>query len=58
MAEEKIENGQELEEEKPLSLFEKKMKDLLDELDERLEQPCLLNHLKGGKLKTHNCGNL
>lgn len=38
MAEEKIENGQELEEEKPLSLFEKKMKDLLDELDERLEQ--------------------
>ena len=38
MAEEKIENGQDLEEEKPLSLFDKKMKDLLDELDERLKQ--------------------
>ena len=38
MAEEKIENGQELEEVKPLSLFDNKMKDLLDELDERLEQ--------------------
>ena len=38
MAEEKIENGQELEEGKPLSLFDKKMKNLLDELDEHLEQ--------------------
>jgi hypothetical protein len=38
MAEEKIENGQELEKEKPLSLFDKKMKDLLDELDEHLEK--------------------
>ncbi len=38
MAEEKKDNGQEIEEEKPLSLFDKKMKDLLDELDERLEQ--------------------
>ena len=37
MAEEKKDNGQEIEEEKPLSLFDKKMKDLLDELDERLE---------------------
>ena len=38
MAEEEKDNGQEIEEEKPLSLFDKKMKDLLDELDERLEQ--------------------
>jgi hypothetical protein len=38
MAEEKIENGQKLEEEAPPSLFEKKMKGLLDELDERLEE--------------------
>ena len=38
MAEEKIETGQELEKEKPLSLFDKKMKDLLDELDEHLEK--------------------
>ena len=38
MAEEKQDNGQEIEEEKPLSLFDKKMKDLLDELDHRLEQ--------------------
>ena len=37
MAEEEKDNGQEIEEEKPLSLFDKKMKDLLDELDERLE---------------------
>ena len=38
MSEEKIENNQELEEEKPLSLFDKKMKGLLDELDDLLEQ--------------------
>ena len=38
MANEKIENGQESEEVKPLSLFDEKMKGLLDELDERLEQ--------------------
>ena len=38
MAEEEKDNGQEFEEEKPLSLFDKKMKDLLGELDERLEQ--------------------
>ncbi|MBC8257035.1 MAG: hypothetical protein H8E85_06970 [Candidatus Marinimicrobia bacterium] len=38
MAEEKIENGQEIEEVKPLSLFDEKMKGLLDELDEHLEQ--------------------
>ena len=38
MAEEEKDNGQEIEEEKPLSLFDKKMKDLLEELDERLEQ--------------------
>ena len=38
MADEKIENGQESEEAKPLSLFDEKLKGLLDELDERLEQ--------------------
>ena len=38
MADAKIENGQEIEEVKPLSLFDEKMKGLLDELDERLEQ--------------------
>ena len=38
MAEKEKDNGQEIEEVKPLSLFDKKMKDLLDELDERLEQ--------------------
>ena len=38
MADEKIENEQEMEEVKPLSLFDEKMKGLLDELDERLEQ--------------------
>ena len=38
MAEEKIENVQESEEIKPLTLFDEKMKSLLDELDERLEQ--------------------
>ena len=38
MAEKKIENGQEIEEVKSLSLFDEKMKILLDELDERLEQ--------------------
>ena len=38
MVEEKIENSEEFEKEKPLSLFDKKMKDLLDELDEHLEQ--------------------
>ena len=37
MAEEKKDDEQEIKE-KPLSLFDKKMKDLLDELDERLEQ--------------------
>jgi len=38
VADEKIENGQESEEAKPLSFFDEKMKGLLDELDERLEQ--------------------
>mgnify|MGYP000326327434 FL=1 len=38
MPDKKIENGQESEEAKPLSLFDEKMKGLLDELDERLEQ--------------------
>ena len=38
MADDKIENGQESEEVKPLSVFDEKMKGLLDELDERLEQ--------------------
>ena len=38
MADDKIENGQEIEEVKPLSLFDEKMKGLLDELDEHLEQ--------------------
>ena len=38
MADKKIENGQEIEEVKQLSLFDEKMKGLLEELDERLEQ--------------------
>ena len=38
MAEEKKEDGQEMEEVKPLSLFEERMKDLLDELDEHMAQ--------------------
>ena len=38
MADDQKENGQETEEEKPLTLFEEKMKGLLDELDELLEQ--------------------
>ena len=38
MADDKIDNEQELEEAKLLSLFDEKMKGLLDELDERLEQ--------------------
>ena len=38
MADDKIDNEQELEEAKPLSLFDEKMQGLLDELDERLEQ--------------------
>ena len=38
MAEEEKDNGQEIEKEKPLSLFDEKMKDLLDELDELLDQ--------------------
>ena len=38
MADKKIENGQEIEEVKSLSLFDEKMKGLLEELDERLEQ--------------------
>ena len=38
MADEKIENGEEPEEVKPLSIFDEKMKGLLDELDGRLEQ--------------------
>ena len=38
MADKKIENGQEIEEVKPLSLFEERMKSLLDELDEHLSQ--------------------
>ena len=52
MADEKIENGQESEEVKPLSLFDEKMKGLLDELDEHLEQigsdfgPILMDELQ------------
>ena len=38
MAEEKKENGQETEEVKPLSLFEERMKGLLDELDGHMAQ--------------------
>ena len=38
MAEEKKENGQETEEVKPLSLFEERMKGILDELDEHMAQ--------------------
>ena len=38
MAEEKQENGQEIEEVKPLSLFEQRMQGLLDELDEHIAQ--------------------
>ena len=38
MADDQIENGQETEEAKPLTLFEEKMKSILDELDELLEQ--------------------
>ena len=38
MADNKIDNEQELEEAKPLSFFDEKMKGLLDELDEHLEQ--------------------
>ena len=38
MADDKIDNEQELEEAEPLSLFDETMKGLLDELDERLEQ--------------------
>ena len=38
MADDKVDNEQKLEETKPLSLFDEKMKGLLDELDERLEQ--------------------
>ena len=38
MADDQIENGQEIEEAKPLTLFEEKMKSLLDELAELLEQ--------------------
>ena len=38
MSDDKIDNEQALEESKPLSLFDEKMKGLLDELDERLDQ--------------------
>ena len=38
MADDQIENGQETEEAKPLTLFEEKMKSLLDELAELLGQ--------------------
>ena len=38
MAEKEKESGQELEEVKPLSLFEERMKSLLDELDEHMAQ--------------------
>ena len=38
MADDQIENGQETEKTKPLSFFDEKMKGLLDELDELLEQ--------------------
>jgi len=38
MADDQKENGQETEEAKPLTLFEEKMKGLLDELDELFEQ--------------------
>ena len=38
MADDQIENGQETEEAKPLTLFEEKMKSLLDELAEHSER--------------------
>ena len=38
MAEEEKDNEQKIEEEKPLSLFDNKMKDLLNELDNLLDQ--------------------
>ena len=38
MAEEQKENGQEIEEVKSLSLFDKRMKNLLDELDEHMSK--------------------
>jgi len=38
LADDKIDNEQELEEAKPLSLFDEKMQGILDELDEHLEQ--------------------
>ena len=38
MADKKIDNEQKLEEAKPFSLFDEKMKGILDELDEHLEQ--------------------
>ena len=38
MADDKIDNEEELEEAEPLSLFDEKMKGLLDELDDRFEQ--------------------
>ena len=38
MADDKIDNEQELEEAKPLSLFDEKMKGILNEVDERLAQ--------------------
>ena len=38
MAEEQKENGQEIEEVKPLSVFEERMKGLLNELDEHMGQ--------------------
>ena len=38
MADDQKENGQEIEEANPLTLFEEKTKGLLDELDELLEQ--------------------
>ena len=38
MAEKEKENGQEIEEVKPLSLFEQRMQGLLDELDEHIAQ--------------------
>ena len=38
MDDDQIENGQETEEAKPLTLFEEKMKGLLNELDELLDQ--------------------
>ena len=41
MAEKEKENGQEIEEVKSLPLFDKRMKDLLQELDEHMFRTCM-----------------